>query len=110
MSGLLIFLTAGVLWAGQKKGDVPLSGFYLSITPSAVCPFSVETTSPGLSPAETRTKWGVGMGGGLGYRYSDFRVEGEVMYGRNDVKDIRFAGFSGKDGAVLSALLYAGMM
>ncbi|PKN18963.1 MAG: hypothetical protein CVU71_09245 [Deltaproteobacteria bacterium HGW-Deltaproteobacteria-6] len=95
MSGLLILLTAGELWAGQKKGDVPSTGFYLSIIPTAQFPFSVETTSPGLSPAETRTKWGVGIGGSLGYRYSDFRVEGEVMYGRNDVKDIRFAGGGG---------------
>jgi len=95
MSGFLILLTAGVLWAGQEKGDVLPNGFYLSIAPSASFPFSVETTSPGLSPAETRTQWGVGMGGGLGYRYSDFRVEGEVMYGRNDVKDIRFVGGGG---------------
>ncbi|MDP2853123.1 MAG: outer membrane beta-barrel protein [Smithellaceae bacterium] len=95
MSGLLVLLTAGVLWAGQEKGDAPPTGFYLSFTPSAVYPFSVETTSPGLTPAETRSKWGVGIGGALGYRYSDFRVEAEVMYGRNDVKDIRFVGGGG---------------
>jgi len=79
MSGLLVLLTAGVLRADQEKASVPQSGFYLSLTPSVVFPFSVETTSPGLSPAETRTKWGAGIGGGLGYRYRDFRVEGEVM-------------------------------
>ena len=47
MSGLLVLLTAGMLWAGQEKGDAPPTGFYLSITPSAVYPFSVETDLTG---------------------------------------------------------------
>ncbi|MEE9911788.1 MAG: outer membrane beta-barrel protein [Deltaproteobacteria bacterium] len=91
----LVLLAADRLWAGEEKGDGPTSGFYVSFTPSIVFPFSVETTSPGLTPAETRAKWGAGIGGSLGYRYSDFRVEGEIQYGRNEVKDIRFVGGGG---------------
>src|SRR5512145_2728280 len=95
IAGFLVLLAADGPWAAEEKGDAPPSGFYLSCSPSIVFPFSVETTSPGLTPAETRTKWGAGIGGSLGYRYSDFRVEGEILYGRNDVKDIRFVGGGG---------------
>lgn len=94
-SVLLVLLTAGVLWAGQGKGRASETGFYFSLTPSLIFPFSVDTTSPGLTPAETRAKWGFGIGGGLGYRIRDFRVEGEILYGRNDVKDIHFTGGGG---------------
>jgi opacity protein-like surface antigen len=80
MSGLLILLTAGELWAGQKKGDVPSTGFYLSIIPTAQFPFSVETTSPGLSPAETRTKWGVGIGGSLAGYYDLWGATMNLFY------------------------------
>jgi opacity protein-like surface antigen len=94
-SGIFFLSVAGILWAGDGQGTVPQTGFYLSLTPSAVCPFSVETTSPTLSPAKTDATWGVGISGGLGYRYNDFRVEGEVMYGRSDVDRISFAGGGG---------------
>jgi OmpA-OmpF porin, OOP family len=94
-SGLIFLLTAGVLWAAPGKGGAPQTGVYLFLTPTVVFPFDVDTTSPKLSPATTRTRWGVGISGGLGYRYGDFRVEGEIMYDRNDVKDIRFSGGGG---------------
>ena len=95
ISALLVLWLAGTVWAGQGKDGASQSGFYVSLAPAIVLPFSVETTSPGLTPAETKTKWGVGIGGGLGYRFRDFRVEGEVTYGRSDVKDIRFVGGGG---------------
>lgn len=95
-TALLVFLTAGVLRADPGKGSTWATGFYFSVTPSFVFPFSVDTTSPGLTPARTGVKWGVGIGGGLGYRFHDFRVEGEVLYGRNEVKDIRFTGGGGE--------------
>lgn len=94
-SGLFFLLAAGVLWADQVKGGALQKGFYLSFTPSAVHPFTVETTSPILSPAKIRTQWGVNVAGGLGYRVDDFRVEGEVMYGRSDADHISFSGGGG---------------
>jgi len=86
---------AGVLWADQGKGGAPQTGLYLSFTPFAMFPFTVDTSSPSLSPGQIKTQTGIGIGGGLGYRYGDFRVEGEVMYGRNDADHIRFSGGGG---------------
>lgn len=94
-SGLFFLLAAGVSWADQEKEGAPQKGFYLSFTPSAVHPFSVETTSPNLSPAKIKTQWGVNIDGGLGYRFGDFRVEGEVMYGRSGADHISFSGGGG---------------
>ncbi len=94
-SVVCFLLTAGAVWADQGHGNAPQSGWYISFTPSVLGPFSVDTTSPGLSPAEVKSEWGMGISGGLGYRYGDFRVEGEVLYGRNDGNDISFAGGGG---------------
>lgn len=91
----MVLWTAGVLWAQPAKGEAPQTGFYFSLTPTTTFPFDVDTTSPNLSPATTRTQWGLGISGGLGYRYGDFRVEGEILYDRNPVKDIRFSGGGG---------------
>jgi opacity protein-like surface antigen len=90
----LLFMTAGV-WAEEAQETIPQTGFYLSFTPSAVVPFTVETTSPSLSAGKTKTDWGYSISGGLGYRYKDFRVEGEVMYGRSDADHITFSGGGG---------------
>jgi OOP family OmpA-OmpF porin len=95
ISGLFFLFMAGVLWADQGEGAAPQSGLYLSFTPSAVCPFTVDTTSPSLSPGKTKTQWGAGISGGLGYRYGDFRVEGEVMYGRSNADHVSFSGGGG---------------
>lgn len=94
-STVFFLFMAGVLWADEGQGTIPQTGFYLSFSPSAVCPFSVDTTSQSLSPGTTKTKWGYGIGGGLGYRYGDFRVEGEVIYGRSDADRVSFSGGGG---------------
>ena len=95
VSGIFFLITAGALWADEGRDAIPQKGFYLSFAPSAVCPFSVNTTSPALSPGKIDTQWGVGISGGLGYRYGDFRVEGEVMYGRSDADHVSFSGGGG---------------
>lgn len=95
MFGLFLWGTAGMLWADAGEGPHTERGFYLSFTPSAVCPFSVDTTSPGLPPGKTETEWGVGISGGVGYRYGDFRVEGEVLYGRSHADHVSFPGGGG---------------
>jgi opacity protein-like surface antigen len=94
-SGLLFLWSTGVLWADQGKEGRPQAGLYLSLTPCAVGSFSVDTTSPLLSPGKISTKRGEGLGAGLGYRYGDFRVEGELMYGRNDADRVSFSGGGG---------------
>lgn len=96
MSALCILLMATGLWADPGKGDTPQRGFYLSLTPSAVFSFTVETHSPALSPAKTDARGGGDIAGALGYRYGNFRVEGEILYGRNNVERIRFSGGGGE--------------
>jgi opacity protein-like surface antigen len=94
-SGILFLFVAGILWAEEGQDTNPDAGFYLSFTPSVVFPFSVDTTSPVLSPGTTRTKTGYGIAGAFGYRYGDFRVEGEIMYGRSDADHVTFSGAGG---------------
>jgi opacity protein-like surface antigen len=95
ISCLFIVLTSVNAWAGEGEGPLTPSGPYLSLTPSAVCPFTVETTSPGLSPGKTETDWGVGISGGIGYRYGNFRVQGEFLYGRSHADRVSFSGGGG---------------
>jgi opacity protein-like surface antigen len=95
MAGLCILLAAGNLRAAPGRGDGPTSGFYLSLAPFVTDAFTVETSSPVLSPGKTETKRGFGLAGGLGYRHGDLRVEGEFMYGRNDADRVSFAGGGG---------------
>jgi opacity protein-like surface antigen len=94
-SGLLFLLSTGVLCADQGQEGKPQAGLYLSLTPSAMGSFTVDTTSPLLSPGKISPKWGEGIGAGLGYRYADFRIEGEIMYGRNDADRVSFSGGGG---------------
>ena len=94
-SWLLFLLTTGASWADQGTGGMPQAGLYFSLTPSAMGPFTVDTTSPGLSPGKISAKWGEGIGTALGYRYGDFRIEGEIMYGRNDADRVSFSGGGG---------------
>jgi opacity protein-like surface antigen len=94
-SGFLFLFTTGVLWADQEKEGMPQAGLYLSLAPSALGSFTVETTSPLLSPGKISAKRGEGISAGLGYRYGDFRVEGEIMYGRNNADHVSFSGGGG---------------
>lgn len=95
-SGVFFLLMAETLRAAdEEEGTTPQTGFYISFTPSAVGPFSIDTTSPDLSPGTTKTRWGIAIDGGLGYRYNDFRVEGQVMYGRSDADHVSFSGGGG---------------
>ncbi|MFH1029390.1 MAG: hypothetical protein V1791_15430 [Pseudomonadota bacterium] len=57
----------------------------------------MDTTSPGLSPATTETDWGYGISGAVGYRYRDFRVEAEALYGQSDADHISFIGMGKQD-------------
>jgi len=84
-----------ILWADEGTNAIPPTGFYLSFSPSAVVPFSVDTTSPSLSPGNIETRWGGGISTGLGYRYEDFKIEGEVTYGRSDADHVSFSGGGG---------------
>lgn len=95
VSIVMLLLMAGVLWADEGGREIPKSGFYVSFCPSVVFPFSVDTTSPALSPGSTRTKTGWGIAGGPGYRYGDFRVEAEILYGRSDADHVSFSGGGG---------------
>ncbi len=95
IAGIFLLMTTGEVWAGEGRNTPPQTGFYLSLTPSAVAPYSMDTTSPGLSPGKIETHWGFDIGGGAGYRYGDFRVEGEVLYGRSDGNDVSFSGGGG---------------
>ena len=96
LAGILFSLSiAGVSCADPGKGTAQSSGLYLSLTPSVIWPFSVDTKSSSLSPGRTRTRWGEGISGGLGYRTGDFRLEGEMMYGRSDADRIDFSGGGG---------------
>ena len=94
-SVLLFLFMTGVSRAEEETGGTPWKGFYLFLNPMAVWPFSVDTTSPSLSPGNIKTRWGSGLGAGLGHRYGDFRVEAEIMYGRNDADRISFSGGGG---------------
>ncbi|MCP4577812.1 MAG: porin family protein, partial [Deltaproteobacteria bacterium] len=94
-SGIFFLFVAGILWAEEEQDINPHAGFYLSFTPSVVFPFSVDTTSHVLSPGSTRTQTGWGIAGGPGYRYGDFRVEAEVLYGRSDADHVSFSGGGG---------------
>jgi len=95
LSVVCLLLTAEIWCAAGQEKTAPAGGFYLSVAPAAVFPFSVETTSPGLAPAETKVEGGWEIGAGLGYRRRDFRMEGEATYGRHEASDIRFAGGGG---------------
>ena len=96
MSVVFLFSMAGVLWAGDGDRTAPKDGFYVSLSPSLVFPFSVDTTSPVLSPGSTRTDTGWSLAGGLGYRFGDFRVEGDILYGRSDADCVSFSGGGGQ--------------
>ena len=91
ISGLVILALATLSWAGQTAKDPAPSRTYFSITPALICPFSVKTTSPILSPAKTRTQWGKGISGAMGYRINHLRMEGELLYAQSNADDIRFA-------------------
>jgi len=94
-SVVFLLCMAGVLWAGEGDRVTRKDGFYVSLSPSLVFPFSVDTTSPVLSSGSTRTDTGWSVAGGLGYRFGDFRVEGELLYGRNDADHVSFSGGGG---------------
>lgn len=94
-SVVLLLFMAGVLWADEGSDIKQKDGFYVSLSPSLVFPFSVDTSSPVLSPGTTRTETGWGIAGGLGYRFGDFRVEGEFLYGRSDADNVTFSGGGG---------------
>ena len=95
ISGVFGLFMAGVLWADEGPEITSKPGFYVSFSPSVVFPFSVDTTSPVLSSGSTRAETGWDISGGLGYRYGDFRIEGEVLYGRSNADYIRFSGGGG---------------
>lgn len=75
---------------GRQDGPAP-TGYHFSFGASLVSPFSVNTTSPSLSPATTRTQPGYDIGAGLGYRFHALRIEGRILYGRFEADSIRFA-------------------
>ncbi|MDD5169574.1 MAG: outer membrane beta-barrel protein [Syntrophales bacterium] len=93
--GLILLLMATGAWADDVKDGAPRTGLYLSLTGAAVWPFSVDTTSPSLSPGTIRTLWGGSFDGAIGYRYGDFRVEGDLMYGRSNADRIDYSGGGG---------------
>ena len=95
ISGMMLLLTAGSLWGDEGSNVDRKTGLYVSFGPSLLFPFSVDTTSPVLTPGETRTQTGWDISGGLGYRYGDFRVEGELLYGRSDADRVTFSGGGG---------------
>lgn len=66
----------------------PGNDFYLSLTPTFILPFSIDTDSPTLSPATTNSNSGAGLKLGLGYRIRAWRLQGEISYSNNKVKDI----------------------
>jgi opacity protein-like surface antigen len=88
--GVLSLVDSGPSWADERQEHALHTGYYLSLTPSAVFPFSLNTTSPLLSPARIRTEAGADISGALGYRSGDIRVEGAALYGRFDADSIRF--------------------
>lgn len=96
MAAFCFMVAAGELRAAEPKGKGPPSGFYLCLSPFVTNAFDVETSSPILSPGKTETKRGFGLEGGLGYRYGDFRMEGELLYSRNDADRVRFVGGGGE--------------
>ena len=95
ISGIFLLLTAGNLWGDEVSYTNGKNGLYVSFSPSVVFPFSVDTTSSVLTPGSTRTQTGLGIAGGLGYRFGDFRVEGELLYGRSDADHVTFSGGGG---------------
>ena len=95
ISGVLFLLMTVAVWADEGQDITPKSGFYVFFSPSVVFPFSLDTTSPVLSPGSTRTETGWSVAGGPGYRYGDFRVEAEFLYGRSDADRVSFKGGGG---------------
>lgn len=95
ISGMFLLLMAAPLWGGEGSSPDRQTSPYLSLGSSVVFPFSVDTTSPVLSPAQTRTQTGWDINGGIGYRFGDFRVAAEILYGRNDADHISFSGGGG---------------
>lgn len=94
---------------GQSlPGNSETTGWYLSISPSVVFGYDLSVESddpatvtlpaplPGLPPVintvpvdiDVDTDTGFGIGGAVGYRFNDARVEFEVDYNRNGVSSI----------------------
>jgi OmpA-OmpF porin, OOP family len=95
MSGLCFMVMAGDLLVAQEKEMSSKTGFYFSLATNVTGAFDVKTTSPVLSPGKTEAGRGIGIDGGLGYRFGDFRVEGEFLYDRNDADRVSFTGGGG---------------
>jgi len=74
----------------NKQVIIPDRGIYFSITPAIVFGYGFDTTSGTVSPSKFKTDTGFSISGALGYKFRDFRVEGEFTYGRNDAKKREF--------------------
>jgi len=86
---LAIFIIIFPLMADTDCMTNSGNNFYISLAPSLIFPFSIETDSPDLSPATTNTEFGAGINLALGYRLQAWHLEGEIAYGNNKGKDIK---------------------
>lgn len=59
-------------------------GFYVTISPLLLFGRSAPASAPGLGTAENKLRSSIGISGAAGYQFSDFRVEGELLYSKQD--------------------------
>lgn len=95
ISGFLFFALTCTTFADDRNAIESSRDTYLLIMPSFVSPFTVKTTSPGMSPGETDSEPGIGISGGIGYHYNNLRFEGEISFTRNNADKVTFTGGGG---------------
>jgi len=98
MAKKLLLITTGFLLPIFASGVCEAGGFYVNGNVNLVWLLETDVTESGVTH-DTTYNAGFGFGGGGGYDFDFLRVEGEIVYRKNDVNKVSTTLYGNVDGS-----------